>query len=139
MKKAAILLLGIALAGCGKDDLANYSCDDIEEQAVEMRKGALIKITGSSLVSRSASEVRCTGTGVYRSGPDLPVRYGVYRDEDGELIVSFDQDEGAADSDSMADAHEYVKEQEDEVRRQNEVINATLPDAPDPHMSVVQP
>ncbi|MET0366273.1 MAG: hypothetical protein ABW169_16640 [Sphingobium sp.] len=67
-------------------------CDGIEQQVVWMEKG-LLKITGAEVTSRTARELVCHGTAIYKDGDEIRMRYRVYRDEDGDEMIAYDTDE----------------------------------------------
>ena len=94
-RKIALSLAVLALAGCTKS-ISNVKCRDVEDEVVELSKGALIKITDAHVISRTQTELVCRGTGIYSDNSEVPTRYRAYMDEDHDIMVAYDTDEAEA-------------------------------------------
>lgn len=95
--------LSLTLSACTQS-IADLSCDDVEDQAVDMAGGSLIKITGARVVTRTDHELVCNGTGIYTDDTEVATRYRAYLDEDGDLMYSVDTDEADADAQAAEEA-----------------------------------
>jgi hypothetical protein len=89
--KASSFVFFIMLCGCNPS-IKNLSCEDIENEVVDLSKGELLKITGAKLISQTDTEIVCHGNGVYSDAEDLPIQYRGYLDEDKEIMVEYNSE-----------------------------------------------
>jgi hypothetical protein len=72
------------------------SCKDLRSEIVDLSKDqkdslgyALIKIYDPTEISRTESRVVCKGLGSFTDGEELPIKYQVYKDREGEWIFEY--------------------------------------------------
>lgn len=118
--KAALMGTTFILTGC-TESIADLKCRDVESEVVALSKGSLIKITGSRVVTRSPSELVCSGTGIYSDNTEISTRYRAYIDEDREIMVAYDTDEAQA----AEDAREQQAAEREATRVGEEVSKET--------------
>ncbi len=80
------------------DDYSKMSCKDLRNDIVDLTIDqqdsvgyALMKIYEPTETSRTESRVVCKGLGSFTDGDELPIKYEVYKDREGEWILNYTQ------------------------------------------------
>ena len=77
---------------------SKISCKDLRSEIVDLTIDqqdsvgyALMKIYEPTETSRTESRVVCRGLGSFTDGDELPIKYEVYKDREGEWILNYTQ------------------------------------------------
>ena len=70
------------------DDYSKISCKDLRS---DIEDETLIKIYDPTEISRTQSRVICEGLGSFSDGEEIPIKYEVYKDREGEWMLSYEQ------------------------------------------------
>ena len=78
------------------DDYSKISCKDLRKDIVDLTIDqqdsvgyALIKIYDPIEISRTGSSVVCRGLGSFTDGDELPIKYQVFKDREGEWMLEY--------------------------------------------------
>ena len=78
------------------DDYSKISCEDLRKDIVELAKDqqdsvgyTLIKIYDPTEISRTETRVVCRGLGSFTNGKELPLKYQVFKDREGEWMIEY--------------------------------------------------
>ena len=76
---------------------SEISCKDLRSEIVDLTIDqqdsvgyALIKIYDPTEISRTENRVICKGLGSFTDGDELPIKYEVYKDREGEWMLSYE-------------------------------------------------
>ena len=67
---------------------SKISCKDLRS---DIEDETLIKIYDPTEISRTQSRVICEGLGSFSDGEEIPIKYEVYKDREGEWMLSYEQ------------------------------------------------
>ncbi|MBD8546063.1 hypothetical protein [Sphingomonas sp. CFBP 8760] len=87
-----MLLLAPLSAGCSAD-MSELTCADIAREAISLSNGEIISINNRKETSRTDDRAVCHGTALTKGGGETPVRFLAFRDDDGEVLIKYDDDE----------------------------------------------
>ena len=80
------------------DDYSKISCEDLRKDIVDLAKDqqdsfeyTLIKIYDPNEISRTKTRVVCKGLGIFTDGKELPLKYQVFKDREGEWMIEYKQ------------------------------------------------
>jgi len=78
------------------DDYSKISCKDLRKDIVELATEqqdsdgyTLIKIYDPTEISRTDTRVVCRGIGSFTNGKELPLKYQVFKDREGEWMIEY--------------------------------------------------
>ena len=99
--KKILSLVGISaiacLAGGWWGGYENIKCKDLRQEIVDLTVDqqasvgyALIKIYDPTQVSRTKTRVLCKGLGAFTDGDEIPIKYEVYKDREGDWMLQYE-------------------------------------------------
>ena len=78
------------------DDYSKISCEDLRKDIVELAKdqqdsvgNILIKIYDPTEILRTETRLVCRGLGSFTNGKELPLKYQVFKDREGEWMIEY--------------------------------------------------
>ena len=78
------------------DDYSKISCEDLRSEIVNLSKDQqdsdgyiIIKIYDPTEISRTETRVVCRGLGSFTNGKELPLKYQVFKDREGEWMIEY--------------------------------------------------
>ena len=78
------------------DDYSKISCEDLRKDIVELAKDqqdsdgyTLIKIYDPTEILRTETRLVCRGLGSFTNGKELPLKYKVFKDREGEWMIEY--------------------------------------------------
>lgn len=89
--------IAYGLVGCNSIQQVSESCDSLRDQVVELtekdrasRGFALVKIYEPTEVSKSSSELKCSGKASWSDGDETGITYRSYTDREGERMLEYE-------------------------------------------------